>query len=242
MLERGAALRGGMPLYKFVGNKILTAFQNRMLGTALSEFHSGYRVYSSTAPCGAFRSSSNTNDFHFDTEIIIQLLRAGQRILELPIPTYYGDELCHVNGLKYASDVASSVLVARVAEPGAVLRSPLRLRAGSDGSRALRAQAGYLSPHSLALEYVSAGSRVLDLGCAGGRVADLLTRSKGCHVTAVDRDHPMPDAAIEEFTLQDLDRGSSSAGVRAVRLRADARRAGAPRSPEEFVEKLRDCA
>jgi glycosyltransferase involved in cell wall biosynthesis len=46
MLVRGNALKGGMPLYKFFGNRILTAVQNRLLGTKLSEFHSGYRVYS----------------------------------------------------------------------------------------------------------------------------------------------------------------------------------------------------
>ena len=49
MLEKGGARRGGMPLYKFVGNRILSRFQNRMLGASLSEFHSGYRVYSVAA-------------------------------------------------------------------------------------------------------------------------------------------------------------------------------------------------
>ena len=49
MLEKGGARRGGMPLYKFVGNRILSWFQNRMLGASLSEFHSGYRVYSVAA-------------------------------------------------------------------------------------------------------------------------------------------------------------------------------------------------
>ena len=63
----------------------------------LSEFHSGYRVYSVNA-LRQIPFDRNTNDFHFDTEIIIQLLRARLRIKELPIPTYYGDEICHVNG------------------------------------------------------------------------------------------------------------------------------------------------
>ena len=102
-----------MPLYKYVGNKILTTIQNRLLHSNLSEFHSGYRLYSVEAlkkvPFGR-----NTNDFHFDTEIIIQLLRARLRIRELPIPTYYGDEICHVNGMKYAWDVVKSdAVVAR---------------------------------------------------------------------------------------------------------------------------------
>jgi hypothetical protein len=44
----------------------------------------------------------NTNDFHFDTEIIIQLVIAGMRVREVSIPTYYGDEICYVNGIRYA--------------------------------------------------------------------------------------------------------------------------------------------
>ncbi|PYO44942.1 MAG: glycosyltransferase family 2 protein [Gemmatimonadetes bacterium] len=70
MMESRGALSGGMPLYKFVGNKILTAAQNRLLRLRLSEFHSGYRVYSVDA-LRRIPFSLNTNDFHFDTEIII---------------------------------------------------------------------------------------------------------------------------------------------------------------------------
>jgi glycosyltransferase involved in cell wall biosynthesis len=112
MLDRGAALKGGMPLYKFIGNKILTWLQNSLLRTNFSEFHSGYRIYS-VAALKKVPFDRNTNDFHFDTEIIIQLLRAGMRVRELPIPTYYGDEICYVNGLKYAWDVAKATLKSR---------------------------------------------------------------------------------------------------------------------------------
>ena len=101
-----------MPLYKYTGNKILTRFQNRMLGTNLSEFHSGYRLYS-TAALRKIPFERNSNDFHFDTEIIIQLVMAGVAIVELPIPTYYGDEICYVNGLKYAWDVTRAMLRAK---------------------------------------------------------------------------------------------------------------------------------
>src|SRR6185369_3641724 len=73
MLERGGARRGGMPFYKFAGNRILSWFQNRMLGASLSEFHSGYRVYS-VAALKQVPFQLNTNDFNFDTEIIVQLL------------------------------------------------------------------------------------------------------------------------------------------------------------------------
>jgi glycosyltransferase involved in cell wall biosynthesis len=113
MLEKGGALKGGMPLYKFVGNKILTWFQNRFLRTALSEFHSGYRLYSTQA-LAKIPFELNSNDFHFDTEIIIQFVIAGLPIRELPIPTYYGDEVCHVSGLHYAWNVFLATLQARV--------------------------------------------------------------------------------------------------------------------------------
>jgi glycosyltransferase involved in cell wall biosynthesis len=101
MLEQGAALKGHMPLYKYVGNKILTATQNRLLGTRFSEFHSGYRAYS----CHALKTidfDALTDSWHFDTQIILEFLRRGHRIAEAPIPTYYGDEICHVNGIPYA--------------------------------------------------------------------------------------------------------------------------------------------
>ena len=75
-----------------------------MLRTRLSEFHSGYRLYSTSA-LAQIPFEKNTNDFHFDTEIIIQFVLKKLRIAELPIPTFYGDEICHVNGLKYAWDV-----------------------------------------------------------------------------------------------------------------------------------------
>ena len=73
MITPHAALNAGMPLYKFVGNKILTWIENRVLRTAFSEFHSGYRVYSVDA-LRAIPFRLNSNGFCFDTEIIIQLV------------------------------------------------------------------------------------------------------------------------------------------------------------------------
>ena len=117
MMEPGAARRGGMPLYKYVGNRILTSFENRMLGTSLSEFHSGYRAYSVEA-LKAIPFERNSDDFNFDTQIIVQLVDAGKRIVEVPIPTHYGDEICYVNGLKYARDVCADVAKYRLERVG----------------------------------------------------------------------------------------------------------------------------
>ncbi len=117
MINRLDALRGRMPLYKWLGNQILTAIENRMLGSGLSEFHSGYRAYK----VDALRSvpfELNSNDFHFDTELLIQLIRTGRKIVEIPAPTFYGDEISHVNGMKYAFNCTKAVTKVRLAEMG----------------------------------------------------------------------------------------------------------------------------
>lgn len=101
-------LNGGMPLYKYVGNKVLTILENFSLNMNMSEFHSGYRLYS----CHALKKIPfmyNTNDFHFDTEIIIQFKQNNLEIIELPIPTYYGDEISNLKIFSYGLNVLKSV-------------------------------------------------------------------------------------------------------------------------------------
>lgn len=117
MGEYGGPIAGGMPLYKFCGNKILTALANRLLGMRLTEFHSGYRAYR-LAALKRIDFSGMTNDFHFDTEIIVKLKHQGFRITEVPIPTYYGKEICYVNGLKYAANVVRALWRYRRAAAG----------------------------------------------------------------------------------------------------------------------------
>ena len=117
MLTKGAALKGGMPLYKFIGNKILTFFQNLLLASKLSEFHSGYRVYSVNA-LSKIPFELNANDYSFDTEIIIQLLISNLKIKEVPIPTYYGEEISYVNGIKYAYQICVATLKSQLQKKG----------------------------------------------------------------------------------------------------------------------------
>ena len=117
IMIKGAARKGGMPLYKYVGNRILSRFENAALGTDLTEFHSGYRAYSVSA-LKQLPFDQNSDGFNFDTQIIIQLHDAGMRIAEVPIPTYYGDEICYVDGLGYAADVTKDVLAYRLQKAG----------------------------------------------------------------------------------------------------------------------------
>jgi glycosyltransferase involved in cell wall biosynthesis len=161
MMARGDALKGGMPVYKFVGNKILTYIQNKLLKTRLSEFHSGYRVYSVEA-LASTPFECNTNDFHFDTEIIIQLIRGGCRIAEIPIPTYYGDEICHVNGLKYAFNVIKASTLARAQDVGVLYQRKFDVRSPLEFSN-YQPKFDFRSSHRLALR-TGCGFRRL-LGC-----------------------------------------------------------------------------
>lgn len=109
MMQRGAALRGGMPLYKYVGNRILTGLQNRLAGMCLTEWHSGYRAYRVSA-LSRLDLESYDDGFNFDTQIILGLAEEEHRLLEVPIPTFYGDEICYVNGIPYARDVIRDVV------------------------------------------------------------------------------------------------------------------------------------
>jgi glycosyltransferase involved in cell wall biosynthesis len=203
MMTRFGALRGGMPLYKFVGNKILTLAQNALLGVHLSEFHSGYRVYS-TAALQRIAFLINSNDFHFDTEIIIQLIHAKQRIVELPIPTYYGDEISRVNGMRYARNVLVSTLQS-VAHRSGILYQRRYDPVGPGAANAhYDLKLGYPSSHTYAIDAVPAGARVLDIGAGpGGLARELL--AKGCRVTVVDQHSPVASNPSVPVVRQNLD-------------------------------------
>ncbi len=88
MLIHGGALAGGMPWWKYAANVGLTAVANWVLGLDLSEYHSGFRAYS-RAVLESISFEHNSDNFVFDTEIIVQLKHAGFRIRETPIPTKY---------------------------------------------------------------------------------------------------------------------------------------------------------
>ncbi len=200
MMTAFGALSGGMPLYKYLGNRVLSFTQNRLLGTRLSEFHSGYRAYS-VPVLEKTRFTLNSNDFHFDTEIIIQLLHARRRVLEVPIPTYYGDEICRVNGMKYAKDVMIATGKSALHRSGLLYQR--RFDPEPDDNTHYDLKLGYTSSHQLAIDAVPPGAKVADIGSGPGGVAREL-RKKGCEVTVVDRYASPPEPGID-VEVQDLD-------------------------------------
>lgn len=104
-MKGGGALRGGMPLYKFVANKALTLLENRLFGLQLAEYHSGYMLYRREAlqaiPFQFFPSRS----FIFDQEMIVAAKILGLRVVDLPIPTRYAGEKSHLKPIPYGIDV-----------------------------------------------------------------------------------------------------------------------------------------
>ncbi|MBO32233.1 MAG: glycosyl transferase family 2 [Rhodospirillaceae bacterium] len=84
----GGALRGGMPRYKYVANRVLTLFQNLLLGEKLSEYHTGFRAYSSVV-LRSIEFENNSNNFIFDNQVISQIFMAGFEVAEVTCPTKY---------------------------------------------------------------------------------------------------------------------------------------------------------
>jgi glycosyltransferase involved in cell wall biosynthesis len=202
LLTPGAARSGGMPIYKYIGNRILTRYENAMTGMDLSEWHSGYRAYRVDA-LSDIPFERNSDGFDFDTEIIVQLREAGKQIIEVPIPTYYGDEICHVNGLRYAKDVAVDVTRYRLHKLGI---GTGELAFASDEYELK------LSPyasHGQLLEWIRerpAGT-VLDVGCADGRFGAIM-RQAGHRVVGVDCvKHVDVGDRLDAFVEADLDDG-----------------------------------
>ena len=112
----GHPLQGGMPLYKFVANKFLTTVENWALGMKLSEYHSGFRAYSCAA-LNKVHFERLSDQFHFDTQILIQFKEKGLRIREIPIPTHYGPEsqqMGFLTGVRYGLGILVSLLEYRL--------------------------------------------------------------------------------------------------------------------------------
>jgi glycosyltransferase involved in cell wall biosynthesis len=98
-IAAGTALRGGMPIYKYVGNALLNRIENRTLELSLTDYHSGYLVYGPRAL--GLPLSRLSNSFDFDLEVIASARAHGLLVGEAPIPTHYGDEVSHLNPLSY---------------------------------------------------------------------------------------------------------------------------------------------
>ncbi len=106
ILGKGA-LKGGMPLYKYIANRFLTMTQNLLIGYKLSEYHTGYRAFSREVLL-SINYNANSDDFVFDNEMLSQIVFAGFDIGEVTCPTKYFDEASSINfsrSMKYGMGV-----------------------------------------------------------------------------------------------------------------------------------------
>jgi glycosyltransferase involved in cell wall biosynthesis len=100
----GGALKGGMPVYKYIANKALTGLENLAFGLKMAEYHSGYMLYSRRClESVPFTRLSDT--FHFDGEMIMMAAKRKLPIVEVAIPTRYADEQSHLKPIQYGMDV-----------------------------------------------------------------------------------------------------------------------------------------
>jgi uncharacterized radical SAM superfamily protein len=103
----GGALKGGMPMYKYIANRFLTSIQNLLLGQKLSEYHTGYRAYSIKV-LKTIDYNANSDDFIFDNQVIAQIFEKGFEIAEITCPTKYFSEASSINlsrSIKYGIGV-----------------------------------------------------------------------------------------------------------------------------------------
>src|ERR1700687_4113084 len=108
----GTALRGGMPLYKYIANRLLTGFENLFLGVKLSEYHTGYRAFSREVLL-KLPLIENSDDFVFDNQMLAQCVHFGFRIGEVSCPTKYFAEASSIHfrrSMKYGIEVVATTL------------------------------------------------------------------------------------------------------------------------------------
>ncbi len=201
MIHRSDALKGGMPRYKYHGNIALTQIQTRLTGLKLAEFHTGYRAYR-VSLLQAIPFWENSDEWHFDTEILLQAHASGARMHEIPIPTYYGDEICHVNGIPYALNcigVSMQYLLTRLG-----LLYIRKFDVHLSGRKYFSKLSDPYSSHSLILaalkENGMKGMRVLELGVGDATLTEKMNEA-GALVTCVELD-PQFAALAEPFAQE----------------------------------------
>jgi len=197
MIHKDAALRGHMPLYKWIGNQILTFLQNKILNSHLAEFHTGFRAYKVEA-LKSIPFEFNSNYYDFDTDIIIQFLDTQKTIAEIPIPTRYGEEISRVNGFKYGALILKTSVLSRLAQWGLFYNPKFDYISGNDQ---YLPKFGFNSSHQFALDRVSQNSVVVDLGCGPGMMTRALAE-KGAQIISIDK---LVTPLVTQFSRQAIE-------------------------------------
>ncbi|MCI0416519.1 bifunctional glycosyltransferase/class I SAM-dependent methyltransferase [bacterium] len=203
MLNKKQALQGGMPVYKWIGNQILTSCENRMLGLSLSEFHTGFRAYK-VSSLKKLAFEFNSDGFHFDTEIIIQALAHRWKISEVSIPAHYGDEQCRVNGLSYAYNCVKAVLKYQLVQMGLFYQRNFDFRLFETDNYQFKKSSNSLHQYVLKTLKLDPEMSTIELGANHGLLSREIAEKVGSH-TAVDQFRP-DQAGTAETVAVDLNK------------------------------------
>jgi glycosyltransferase involved in cell wall biosynthesis len=125
----GYALQGNMPKWKYIGNRFLTLLENLITGAKLSEYHSGYRAYSSSL-LKRIPFEQNSDDFIFDNQIIMQIVYLGERIAEITCPANYSSESSSIGltrSVKYGIGCLSTAIKYKLHKLGLIQSRLFRL-------------------------------------------------------------------------------------------------------------------
>ncbi len=195
MLRWSDALQGRMPVYKFIGNIILTKIQNWLSDMDLSEFHSGYRAYSTQflrqVPLWEY-----TDNWHFDTEILLGAKYLRAKLREIAVPTYYGNEICRVNGIAYAVHCILTAMKYYLFRKQMLYSRAFDM--AKHGSKYAGKFQDPFSSHSKIVDRLSreslAGKKVLELGVGDASLIERVA-AMGAAVDAIEQDTTACEAA-----------------------------------------------
>jgi 2-polyprenyl-3-methyl-5-hydroxy-6-metoxy-1,4-benzoquinol methylase len=218
MINKLSALKGGMPIYKFIGNIFLTYIQNLITKIGLSEFHSGYRAYKIKSLMD-IPFELNSNYFHFDTEILLQLKMLNRKIYEIPIPTFYGKEISTLNSINYGFAILKTTLKYHFQKYSILYERKYDLKnfynqrerereggggCGNDDDKYV-SKLEFYSTHSFAYSLIKNNSKVLSLGCGHCHIEKELREKKNCYIHGVDNLLNNNIKKLDLYEIVDLD-------------------------------------
>jgi len=172
------------------------------MSASLSEWHSGYRSYSVDI-LKAIPFQANSNGFDFDSEIIIQWLGSGHKIIEVPIPTYYGDEICRVNGIDYAKKCLKNAAQFRLMQAELFYDPKFdfnKVKSSSDYIYSRKESKTTLHAYIRGLN-IPISSRIMDFGGGDGRSIAKDFVMKGNQITVADQFDGVVDINIDKIKV-----------------------------------------
>ena len=173
-----------MPFLRFIGNLVLNKIQNLFLSANISEYHTGYRVYSINT-LKRIPFYLNSHSFHFDTQILIQLSIAKKKIYEIPIPTFYGKEISSLNSIQYGFAILGTTFVFFLQKFG-IFYDPKFNFLKKEGPDNYESKVDFLSTHSIAYNEIRSNSKILSIGCGNAHLEKKLIKDKKCQVDGID--------------------------------------------------------